>query len=864
MYELPNAIIVIPVRIDHPKRLKNLERNVLFLKTHLRVDICVIEQDSEPRVPESLNPIFVRNGDTFHKARLFNLALQTTSKQVCFCLDVDILMDPGAYMQAYSELMNDRCDVCLLYTRNNPAYKYTDVNPDIFDGKDPNQWMDILASQPGTTATCEGGIVAFQTKHLRSIGGFNERFIGYGQEDTEIIVRSKKLGLRYREFPFSIYHQSHDQLYLNAVLHKGHISPYIYNVTAARSATDLRRELVPSHPKFVTIALSGGRLGNNLFELATLFQYAKQTCRLPFAPIYTPYASFFKPLLAHMTYPQSDTLSRKIVRPIDPSYPPFYTEFPLLFDDTPVLELNGGYAQSPEMFRDVKWMFQDALGSKEPSYPETRVMIHVRKGDYNMLSDKYEQLGELYYTRAMAYVRSRIPGCTFVVFSDDLQAVKTLSYFQREEISFFEDTGMEPGDVLREMSRYTTFILANSTFGVWGVLLSKNPSLVIAPMHWSRIDTSQCLGFWNTIYEPEWVRISNRPLTIRSDLPEFDIFAPTDPDCPADIAIYTKDVPTMRPNAHIVAVVSNHPETYTSKERPPTVDYVFSTTMQHSVHPHVSWENRPIVYVGNPGTLSFFHYIQTVTETLRTQPSLSIVLLNTADDRPGKVFQTLQSIYQQTDRSWEIIFPFVNGCTGPIGKYTLPFLAIPKLLCVLIVGMNSSKCTRYTRSSLVAYAKVGTLLSRNRLELQRKAVKQGAISAMNFTDESGSKSIIPFSTSSRIGTMQQPKYLRSTFMFHKHLLNSDQWFDLNTPIQILHEVGVGWFPEIYGISKSTELTPPPPPPAMPDRVDHGEAILVSGMHRATTAAVQSQLVRWKERQTYVSQAKKSFGVKYLL
>lgn len=799
MYELSDAIIVIPVRIDQPKRLANLERNIAFLNAHLNVEICVIEQDSEPHVPSSLNPMFIRDGDTFHKSKLFNIAVQRSIRQVCFFLDVDILVDPEAYKQAYDRLSSNTSDVCLLYTRNNPTYQYVDFEPTILAESSPMKWMGLLKESTGVLASCEGGIVAFRRDKFQSIGGFNERFIGYGHEDSEIITRAKKFGLRYQELPFSIYHQTHDALFMVHGIQTGYKSLYIENFTRSKSASILQTEFIPTHPKFVTLKPSGGRLGNLLFEVAALFQYAKQTCRIPFISIPPSYSSFLQPLIARMTYP-SPNLERKTIRSVGCKDATFYTEFPLVFDDTPILELEGGYLQSPEMFRDVKWMIQDLLGSKESPYPETRVMVHVRRGDYKYHAHTYEQLGDLYYRRSMTYMKQKIPSCTFVVFSDEPAVVRTYQCFQRKDVEFFDDTGMDSTAVLQEMSRYQSFILANSTFGLWSALLSKCASTVVAPLHWSRIDSPDNLGFWNTIYDPSWIRIGNHPLTILSDDSQFDLFRPADGST-ADIAIYTKSIPSVSPNAHIVAVVTNHAETYVYSERSPCVDYIFSSSMKHLNLLHPSWRDRPVVYVGTPGTLEFFHYIQTVTETLRDRPIISVLLSNSPDDRPGTIFQTLHSIYRQTDKSWEILFPYLNG--GVVaGEHALRFLAIPKLLCVLVTGSSVGQTTRYARTTLIAYAKAGTLLTRRRFEVQRSAVKPHSICATNYIDYTGNRSVIPYAISSLLGSVQDPNTLRNTFMFYKQRLNSDQTFDLSTHIQVLSETGVVHFGETYPVPKT--------------------------------------------------------------
>ena len=856
MLELPDAVIIIPVRIDQPQRLINLQRNIAFLKEHLSTRIYVIEQDSDSKISSDLATQFIRDGDTFHKTRLFNTVVEATTETVLFFLDVDVLVDPIAYNNAYQRLIANKTDVCLLYTRNNEAYHYVGFEPSVLEGKEPNEWMSILSPMRGRVAPCEGGIVAFRRNAFLSIGGFNERFIGYGHEDAELLTRAKKFGLRYEELPFSIYHQNHETMYMVNGMKQEYVSHFIRNFTVKTPNSKVFKELCPSYPKYVTNRKSGGRLGNILFQLAGLFQYAKMTCRKPYMVIPDAYRTFFQPLVQQMSFPPEELETRK-VESYDASTAVFYTEFPLIFDSTPILELSGGYLQSPELLKDVRWTFQDCLGSKEQPYPETRVLIHIRRGDYNNHSSVYEQLGEHYYSRAINVMKCKIPDCKFIVFSDDIPASKAYSYLQRDDVEFFDDSGMSAPSILQEMSRYSSFITANSTFSLWGVLLSKTARTVIAPIHWTRTDTSECLGFWNTIYEPHWIRISNRPLTILCDDPQFDCFKPKTPDTVADIAIYTKSIPLERPNAKIVAVVTNHIETYTANPKPSTIDYMFSSRIVIIDAPHPSWNGRPFVFVDVPESLLFFHYIQTVTETLLQRPKITTLLSTTNSTRSSAIFQNLNSIYVQTEPSWELLFQNSFGSENPTGKYLVTYLAIPKLLCIMPTSPSVFHAVHQARSDIVAYVTANTIITKPRFQLQLQLLGKNSICATNYTTEQNQLSIVPGSIASRISSIPNIVHFRSTFMFYKHMVNSNCWFSQDTHIRMISQSTVRFINDIFAIDSTSPTSETPPPPVQPTP----QSILINGLTHTNRSTFQTRLQAAGNR---LELAKKSMGFKYIL
>ena len=129
------------------------------------------------------------------------------------------------------------------------------------------------------------------------------------------------------------------------------------------------------------------------------------------------------------------------------------------------------------------------------------VSIHIRRGDYEKLSQNYGLLTESYYRRAIEKIDALSINGRFVIFSDDIdKAREVLSELVTEETYWVvPPSNVSPAESLILMSHATANIIANSTFSWWGAALNTKKSPVIAPSKWFRnMEDPQDL------YPPEW------------------------------------------------------------------------------------------------------------------------------------------------------------------------------------------------------------------------------------------------------------------------------------------------------------------------------------------------------------------------
>lgn len=236
-----------------------------------------------------------------------------------------------------------------------------------------------------------------------------------------------------------------------------------------------------------------GRIGNNLFQLATAASLAHlhntnfianitdYWCLEPDNCLLNDYLVQFK-----------DNIFRKVrFETACPSDTRVFNELNSEFSPIPFennISLNGWF-QSEKYFVDpivrelfdidintynyIKEKYGNLLFSDEPI-----TSINVRRGDYLKLPQYYSICSMPYYNRAIDLIgRSN----KFLVISDDIEWCKR--NFKGSDFYFILDE--KPVVDLYLQSFCTNNIISNSTFSWWGAWLNKNANkIVVAPTPW--------------------------------------------------------------------------------------------------------------------------------------------------------------------------------------------------------------------------------------------------------------------------------------------------------------------------------------------------------------------------------------------
>jgi hypothetical protein len=119
--------------------------------------------------------------------------------------------------------------------------------------------------------------------------------------------------------------------------------------------------------------------------------------------------------------------------------------------------------------------------------PKSEIAVHIRLTDYLTIANAGKFKGSCdaaYYAKAIAQFCGNDPNASFLIFSDDKQAAKSMLPSKITH-RFHDDSGETPFDTLMAMAACQHHIIANSTFSWWAAWLNRNPSkTVIAPRHW--------------------------------------------------------------------------------------------------------------------------------------------------------------------------------------------------------------------------------------------------------------------------------------------------------------------------------------------------------------------------------------------
>lgn len=252
----------------------------------------------------------------------------------------------------------------------------------------------------------------------------------------------------------------------------------------------------PPPPPPVTVKLMGG-LGNQMFQIATGWAYAKQRGgRLLLRaekeeadgrPMY--WASMLH-RFQHVVY---DSLP--IIKPA--AWEPAATEYGVL----PPLSGLGmrlqGYFQSPKYFEacgEIRQLFApsaEVLRHVKASHGnllairERVVVVHARRGDYLKAVEHHGVLGIDYYHAAMEAMVAKVPDAFFLLVCEEpmwfMEAMQDLPVLQTHPFSIL----MEQDEVatLALLQQFRHFVIANSSFSWWAAWLSGSTD-VIAPRQW--------------------------------------------------------------------------------------------------------------------------------------------------------------------------------------------------------------------------------------------------------------------------------------------------------------------------------------------------------------------------------------------
>jgi hypothetical protein len=174
----------------------------------------------------------------------------------------------------------------------------------------------------------------------------------------------------------------------------------------------------------------------------------------------------------------------------------------------------GGW-HSERYFIEVKDFVMNSFQFTEPSDYENNLLIkdirgcnsvciHVRRGDY-LDSVNINMFGGVctveYFSKAINYIKTRVPNAHFFIFSNDFEWVKTnLDVDKVTYVTANEKANSWKDMYLMSICKHN--IISNSTFSWWGAWLNKNEEkIIVCPNHFLKNDKD------TDVYPSSWIRI---------------------------------------------------------------------------------------------------------------------------------------------------------------------------------------------------------------------------------------------------------------------------------------------------------------------------------------------------------------------
>jgi predicted glycosyltransferase involved in capsule biosynthesis len=214
--------IVIPFKNTNKDRERNIQFVINHYKKYIRdCHIVVCEQDSTTElfgINQHLK--FNTNNDSFRKSFLFNQGYNASSTRYIIFADADCVVDSIILenIEQHQKLM----DTGIVLPYNRKVYYLTEEETINFVS---NKTYDIN-QEFQQFRLASGGVVMTNCKNFYDIGGFDERFKGWGVEDDAFFNKAIVCGLSYNRLDANMVHLYHSDVSQNYDNYSNNIKLY--------------------------------------------------------------------------------------------------------------------------------------------------------------------------------------------------------------------------------------------------------------------------------------------------------------------------------------------------------------------------------------------------------------------------------------------------------------------------------------------------------------------------------------------------------------------------------------------------------------------------------------------------------------
>jgi predicted glycosyltransferase involved in capsule biosynthesis len=211
MIDFKDVTFIIPIKFDSDDRKNNFKRTINYLLRNFDTNIIVAESDKNSNeefvksVSNKIQYIFEKNDtNIFHRTKLLNMMTKLSTTNIVVNYDIDVIFKVEQYLESKERILQG-FDFCFPYSG-----KFYDIKKEFFNYIDSDQLDSINLNQCTLfNPNSVGGALFFDKLKYNQIGLENEKFISWGHEDWERVVRIQKMGHRLCRVEGNLYHLTH-------------------------------------------------------------------------------------------------------------------------------------------------------------------------------------------------------------------------------------------------------------------------------------------------------------------------------------------------------------------------------------------------------------------------------------------------------------------------------------------------------------------------------------------------------------------------------------------------------------------------------------------------------------------------------
>jgi predicted glycosyltransferase involved in capsule biosynthesis len=215
--------VVIPFKASNSERVRNLIYNIKYHKKNLpNCKIIIVEQDTVTDLKSVNNLVDIyhniqTNNDSFRKAYLFNqgynIAQNNFAADYIIFLDADCLIEKSILNNI--KLYYDYFDKYFVIPYKRKVYYLSNKETVNFINDDQDNINDNENKDLEGIRNASGGAGIISSKNYYYVGGFDERFKGWGVEDDAFHNKCIGLGISVYRLESDLVHLYHPDAFQN-------------------------------------------------------------------------------------------------------------------------------------------------------------------------------------------------------------------------------------------------------------------------------------------------------------------------------------------------------------------------------------------------------------------------------------------------------------------------------------------------------------------------------------------------------------------------------------------------------------------------------------------------------------------------